>query len=67
MIDCILYIVFINKFINLNILLYIFYFIIYIFILDYLWKKIIWFEGHLKIKNGGSKSSQDQDPFEGIT
>lgn len=28
---------------------------------------LIWFEDHLKIKNGGSKSSQDQDPFEGIT
>lgn len=62
MIDINLYIIFINKFIYWNISLYIFYFIlIYFFILDYLE------EDHLKIKNGGSRSSQDQGPFKGIS
>lgn len=64
-----IYILFLLIIIYWNIF-YIFYFIIiitYIFILDYLEEDhLIWFEDHLKIKNGGSRSSQDQDLFEDI-
>lgn len=66
MIDCILYIVFINKFIYWNISL-LFHNIYFYFRLSMEEDHLIWFEDHLKIKNGVSKSSQDQDPFEGIT